>query len=177
MFEPRKVARARRAEWHCMFHGDGIHRDVRRPPFRRAPRTRSNRRQVLGDRPPSMFTRLAELASSFAPSGSAQCEPSGRVAATLARCTQRSAVPPTPTADDGRRTGLAAGVEHAVDDERLDRIDAFGGYCHAQPGIVLRARALGDHVRSESDSSSEKSMWITGMPRRRSVARSCAVMG
>src|SRR5204863_82923 len=44
-----------------------------------------------------MLTARVSAASSFAPSGSSQCEPSGRVAATFARCTQRSAVPPTPT--------------------------------------------------------------------------------
>src|SRR6185436_13139861 len=48
-------------------------------------------------------------------------------------------------ADDGRRTGLAARFQHAVDDEGLDRVDALGRNRHAQPGVVLRARALGDH--------------------------------
>src|SRR5207248_7479629 len=36
-------------------------------------------------------------------------------------------------ADDGRRAGLAAGIEHAIDDEGLDGIDTFRGYRHAQP--------------------------------------------
>src|SRR5688572_206336 len=49
-------------------------------------------------------------------------------------------------ADDGRRTRLAARLEHAIDDEGLDRVDAFGRDRHAQPGVVLRARAFGDHL-------------------------------
>src|SRR4051812_14795733 len=46
---------------------------------------------------PSWLTTPESSCSSFAPSGSLQCEPSGRVAATFDKCTQRSAVPPTPT--------------------------------------------------------------------------------
>src|SRR5256885_14854042 len=46
---------------------------------------------------PSMFTAGPSSCSSLAPSGSSQCVPSARVAATFARCTHRSAVPPTPT--------------------------------------------------------------------------------
>src|SRR5882672_6810726 len=49
-------------------------------------------------------------------------------------------------ADDGRRAGLAARLEHAVDDEGLDRIDALSRHRHAQPGIVFRPGALGDHL-------------------------------
>src|SRR5207237_8892685 len=52
-------------------------------------------------------------------------------------------------ADDGRRPGLAARVEHAVDDEGLDRVDTVRGHRHAQPGIVLRARALRHHLDGE----------------------------
>ena len=51
-------------------------------------------------------------------------------------------------ADDRRRAGLAAGVEHAVDDEGLDRVDAVGGNRHLEPGIVLRAAALRESSRS-----------------------------
>ena len=43
---------------------------------------------------PSMLTARVNSVSSFAPSGSSQCEPSARVAACLARCTHRSEVPP-----------------------------------------------------------------------------------
>src|SRR5690606_19975699 len=46
---------------------------------------------------PSLLTTAESSASSFAPSGSLQTLPSGRVAATFDRCTQKSAVPPTPT--------------------------------------------------------------------------------
>src|SRR5439155_1440436 len=45
-------------------------------------------------------------------------------------------------ADDGRRAGLAAGLEHAIDDESFDRVDALGGHRHAQPRVALRSRAL-----------------------------------
>src|SRR5688572_7172458 len=48
-------------------------------------------------------------------------------------------------ADDGGRAGLAARVQHAVDDEGLDGVDAFGGNRHAQPRVVLRPRAFRDH--------------------------------
>src|ERR1700694_291295 len=37
-------------------------------------------------------------------------------------------------ADDGRRAGLAAGLDHAIDDESLDRVHTLGGNRHAQPG-------------------------------------------
>ncbi len=46
---------------------------------------------------PSMLAASESSPSSFAPSASAQCTPSGRVAASLARCTQTSDVPPMPT--------------------------------------------------------------------------------
>src|SRR5467141_2022880 len=46
---------------------------------------------------PSMFTAWPSSSSSLAPSGSSQRVPSARVAASFARCTHRSAVPPTPT--------------------------------------------------------------------------------
>src|SRR5712692_8368627 len=49
-------------------------------------------------------------------------------------------------ANYGGRTGFAARLEHAVNDEGLDRVDAFGGHRHAQPGIVLRARAFRHHL-------------------------------
>ena len=66
-------------------------------------------------------------------------------------------------ADDRRRAGLAAGREHAVDDERLDRVDAFGGDRHLEERVVLRAAALGDHLDDERRrASSTKSTWITG---------------
>src|SRR6266850_272543 len=52
-------------------------------------------------------------------------------------------------ADDGRRAGLAAGLEHAVDDKGFHRVDALGRHRHAQPGIVLRARALRNHLDGE----------------------------
>ena len=46
---------------------------------------------------PRLFTASVSSSSRRAPSGSSQCVPSARVAATLARCMHRSAVPPTPT--------------------------------------------------------------------------------
>ena len=49
-------------------------------------------------------------------------------------------------ADDRRRARLAAGVEHAVDDEALDRVDAVGGNRHLEPRVVLGARAFRDHL-------------------------------
>src|SRR5258708_1640463 len=52
-------------------------------------------------------------------------------------------------AEDGRRAGLAAGIEHAIDDEGLDGVDALGRHRHAQPRIVLRSRALRDHLDGE----------------------------
>src|SRR3954471_1347734 len=45
-------------------------------------------------------------------------------------------------ADDGRRAGLAARLEHAIDHERLHRIDALGRNGHAQPRVVFGAGAL-----------------------------------
>src|SRR5688572_27415594 len=48
--------------------------------------------------------------------------------------------------DDGRRAGLAAGVQHAIDHEGLDRVHALGRHRHPEPRVVLRARALGDHL-------------------------------
>src|SRR6267143_93553 len=36
-------------------------------------------------------------------------------------------------ADDGRRAGLAAGLQHAIDHERLDGVHALGGDCHPEP--------------------------------------------
>ena len=55
-----------------------------------------------------------------------------------------------PTPDDGRRAGLAARVEHAVDHEGLDRIHAFRRDRHAQPGVVLRAASPWAPSRSAS---------------------------
>src|SRR5512134_1781509 len=49
-------------------------------------------------------------------------------------------------ADDGRRAGLAARIEHAIHDEGLDRVHSLGRHRHLEPGIVLRAAALGDHL-------------------------------
>src|SRR5690606_9419368 len=54
-----------------------------------------------------------------------------------------------PDADDRRRAGLAPRLQHAIDDEGLDRVDALGRYRHAQPRVVLGARALGDHLERQ----------------------------
>jgi len=148
MFEPRKVARARRAEWHCMFTATGfIVMCVRRRFDVHRERGRIAAKSLGTDA--EHVHRLAELGFELRALGigAVRAErPRRRDLGQVHAKVRRTA---DPYADDGRRTGLAAGVEHAVDDERLDRIDAFGGYCHAQPGIVLRARALGDHFDRE----------------------------
>src|SRR5215510_11186320 len=90
------VARARRAEWHCMFTATGFMvmcvaasstctaNAVESPPRPCGPT-------------PSWFTARVSSSSSFAPSESSQRVPRGRVAAVFARWTHTSAVPPTPT--------------------------------------------------------------------------------
>ena len=52
-------------------------------------------------------------------------------------------------ADDRRRARLSACGEHAVDDERANRIDAFGRNRHLQKRIVLRAAAFRNHLDLE----------------------------
>src|SRR6267378_2456649 len=52
-------------------------------------------------------------------------------------------------ADDGRRAGLAAGLQHAIDHERLDGVHAFGGDCHPEPRVVLGTRALRHHLDNQ----------------------------
>ena len=44
---------------------------------------------------------------------------------------------PDPYANDCRRTRLRTGGDHAIDHERLDSVDAFGGNRHLQKRIVL----------------------------------------
>src|SRR4029079_11141575 len=46
---------------------------------------------------PNWLTARLSCSTRFAPSGSSQRLPNGRVAATFDRCTHKSAVPPTPT--------------------------------------------------------------------------------
>ena len=81
-------------------------------------------------------------------------------------------------ADDRRRAGLAAGVEHAVDDEGLDRVDAVGGDRHLEPRVVLRAAALGDHLDRERRRARRRNRCGSPARRRRTTcARSCASSG
>src|SRR5438874_12266172 len=90
------IALARRAEWHCMLTATGFMvicvaasstctaNAVESPPSPCGPT-------------PRRLTAVDNSSSRLAPAGSAQCVPSGRIAARLARCTHKSAVPPTPT--------------------------------------------------------------------------------
>ena len=94
---------------------------------------------------PSMLTAADSSDSSCAPSGSSQWEPKrprrsdlGQVHAQVRRAADADA-------DDRRRTGLAAGVEHAIHNEGPDRIDPLSGDSHLEPRVVLGAAALGDH--------------------------------
>ena len=49
-------------------------------------------------------------------------------------------------ADDRRRAGLAACVQHTVNDKCLDRVHTFGRNGHLEPGVVLRAAAFRNHL-------------------------------
>ncbi len=124
---------------------DRIHRDVRRGELDvhrerggvAAESLRSDAEHV---------DRVGKLVSSFAPSASAQCVPSGRVAAILARCTHRSAVPPTPTPTivGGQVLPPASSTQSTT--KVLIASTPSAGTRHLQPGVVLRAAALGDHL-------------------------------
>ena len=94
---------------------------------------------------PSEFTAPVSAASSFAPSGSLHVEPSGRTAARFARCTHKIGRATDTHTDDRRRTCSSAGIQHAVDHERLDCIDTVRWNRHLQKGIVLRPRAFRNH--------------------------------
>jgi len=59
-----------------------------------------------------------------------------------------------------RRAGLAAGLQHAIDHEGLDGVDAFGGDCHPEPRVVLEPEPFGTISITSASSSSEKSMLI-----------------
>ncbi len=113
---------------------------------------------------PSMLTASPSSASSFAPSGSAQREPSGRVAASLARCTQRSAVPPTPTPTmvGGQVLPPASSTQSTTKVLMASTPSA---------GTAMRSHELFSDpepfgiISMASASSSEKSMLMTGTPR------------
>ncbi len=95
---------------------------------------------------PRLFTACDSSASSFAPSGSSQRMPSGRVAATFARCMQRSEVPPTPTPTMvGGQTLPPAWITQSTT-KRFTAATPSAGIGHLQEGAVLRARALRDHL-------------------------------
>src|SRR6185436_16520863 len=125
-------------------HRDRVHRDVRR----RGLDMHRERGRIAAEalRPDAEHVdRLRELALELRALGigALRAERPGRrflgeVQAKVGRAADADA-------DDGRRAGLAAGLEHAIDDEGLDRVDAVGGHRHPQPGVVLRPRALRNH--------------------------------
>src|SRR5712692_3434957 len=134
---PRRVA--------LHVHGHGVHGDVRRSSLDMHRERSRVAAQPLGtdaERVDCAGELLLELRALgvFA----ARAERPGRSRLGEVHAEVRGA--PHAHADDGRRAGLASGLEHAVDDEGLDRVDAFGGHRHAQPGIVLRARAFRHHL-------------------------------
>ena len=131
---------------------------------------------------PSRFTATARACtSSAAPSGiGCRRVPSSSRRRTLREQRRaRSEVPPTPDADDRRRAGLAAGREHAVDHEGLDRVDAFGRESPSSGTSCSPSRCPSGSSRSASVSGvSLKSRCGSPAPRcRRSCARSCASAG
>jgi hypothetical protein len=125
---------------------------------------------------PSMLTASVSAVSSFAPSGSSQREPSGRVAATLARCTQRSAVPPTPTPT------MVGGQVLPPASSTQSTTNVFTASTPSA-GIAMRSHELFSDpepfgiISITSCSSSLKSILITGMPRPVEVCWFTRVVG
>ena len=121
------VALARRAEWHCMLTATGF---IVMCVAASSTCTRERRRVAAETLRPD--AELVHRVRELAPRASRRRDrrngvPSGRVAAIFARCTHRSDVPPMPTPTIVGGHVLPPAVDHAVDDERLDRVDAVGG--------------------------------------------------
>ena len=156
-------------------HRDRIHRDVRR----RELDVHRERRRVAAQplRPDAeQVDRRGELAPrARAPSGSAQCEPSGARRRDLGEVDAQVRRAADADADDRRRAGLAAGVEHAVDDEGLDRVDAFGRDRHLAATSCSPSRCPWGSSRSAGRRTRRRSRCGSPARRcRRTCARSCA---
>src|SRR5213076_742409 len=135
MFAPRKVARARRAEWHCMFTATGFivmwvaavstctANAVESPPSPCGPT-------------PSMFTAGPSSSSSLAPSGSSHCDdPEGaRLEEELGPAVNMLGVGPQGLGGDS--TAFAVHVETAATHITMNPV-AVNMQCHS----ARRARA------------------------------------
>ncbi len=166
---------ARRAEWHCMFTATGFMvmwvaaistwtaNDVESPPSPWGPT-------------PSVFTAAERLFSRAAPSGSSQALPSGRVAARLARATQRSDVPPMPTPMmvGGHVLPPASSTQSMTN--VLMALTPSAGIAILSHELFSLPLPLGT-ISISRRSSSQKSMWIGGTPGPHEVCWFLRVMG
>src|SRR5437870_13753268 len=118
---------------------------------------------------PSMLTARVSASSSFAPSGSSQCEPSGRVAATFARCTQRSAVPPTPTPTmvGGQVLPPASSTQSIT--KVLMASTPSAGTAILSHELFSEPEPFGSISLTSDSCSSEKSTLMIGTPRQQEV--------
>ena len=162
------VALARRAEWHCMLTATGFivmcvaasstctANAVASPPSPWGPT-------------PSRLTADESSSSSSRRSASAQCVPRGRTAARLARCTHRSAVPPTPTPTmvGGQVRPPASSTQSTT--KVLTASDTVRRHGHLEPGVVLRPTAFRESSRCAGRRSRPRH-------RSRSPARRCRRM-
>src|SRR5258706_2491683 len=170
------AAEARRAEWHCMFTATGFivmcvaaistctANAVESPPRPWGPT-------------PSMFTASARLASSAAPSGSAQAVPRARVAAFLASATQRSEVPPmpTPTMVGGQVLPPASSTQSTT--KVLIAFTPSAGIAIFSQELFSDPLPFGTISITRRSRSSEKSRRIAGTPGPHDVCSFLRVIG
>jgi len=126
---------------------------------------------------PSRLTARVSSSSSFAPSPSPQIEPSGRVAASFARCTHRSAVPPTPTPTmvGGQVLPPASSTQSTT--KVFTASIPSAGIAILSQELFSEPEPLGIISSKSSPSVSEKSTWITGTPGPQDVCSFLRVTG
>src|SRR5215212_3657077 len=152
------IAEARLAEWHWMLTATGFMvmcvaavstwtaKAVPRPPSPCGPM-------------PRLFTAIESIFSSFSPSGSSQAEPSGRVAATLARCMQGSEVPPTPTPTMvGGQTRPPTSITRSITKALMPSLPSAGisifrnePFSDPAPDRVFQRNTVDAHVAADRD--------------------------
>ena len=126
---------------------------------------------------PSMFTAWPSSSSSLAPSGSSQRVPSARVAASFARCTHRSAVPPTPTPTmvGGQVLPPASSTQSITN--VLTASTPSAGIAILSHELFSEPEPFGTISMTSASSSSEKSTLMIGTPRPQEVCSFTRVVG